>query len=84
MATTIPPRSKVNKKSTWNAESLFPSVKAWDAEVKKIIADIPNVKKYEGHLGDGASTLLEALDAIEKLVLRAYRVFVYPRFLLCS
>ncbi len=80
MATTIPPRSKVNKKLTWNAESLFPSAKAWDAEVKKIIADIPNVKKYEGHLGDGASTLLEALDAIEKLVLRAYRVFVYAGF----
>jgi oligoendopeptidase F len=80
MAVSIPARNKVNKKYTWNAESLFPSFKAWDAEVGKVIADIPSVKKYEGRLSEGPATLLEAMDAIEKLVLRAYRVFVYAGF----
>ena len=80
MANTVPPRSKVNKKLTWNSESLFPSAKAWEAEVNKIIADIPAVKKYEGRLGEGPAILLEAMDAIEQIVLRGYRAFVYAGF----
>jgi len=80
MANAIPPRSKVNKKLTWNAESLFTSARAWDAEVNKIIADIPAVKKYEGRLSEGPATLLEAMDAIEQIILRAYRAFMYAGF----
>ncbi len=80
MANAIPPRSKVNKKLTWNAESLFTSARAWDTEVNKIIADIPAVKKYEGRLSEGPATLLEAMDAIEQIILRAYRAFMYAGF----
>jgi oligoendopeptidase F len=80
MANAIPPRSKVNKKLTWNAESLFTSARAWDVEVNKIIADIPAVKKYEGRLSEGPATLLAAMDAIEQIILRAYRAFMYAGF----
>ncbi|MEW6402137.1 MAG: oligoendopeptidase F [Chloroflexota bacterium] len=80
MAVSVPPRNRVNKKYTWNAESVFKSPKAWEAEVNRVIADIPSVKKYEGRLKEGPDTLLEALDAIEKLILRAYRAFVYAGF----
>ena len=45
MATSIPPRSKVNKKYTWNAESVFKSKKEWEAEVKNILADFPRYKE---------------------------------------
>ncbi|MBI5352238.1 MAG: oligoendopeptidase F [Chloroflexi bacterium] len=80
MSNTIPPRSKVNKKLTWNAESVFPSVKAWDAEVSKIIADIPAVKKYQGRLSESPAVLLKAMIAIEQISLRAYRAFMYAGF----
>ena len=80
MANAIPPRSKVNKKLTWNAESLFTSARAWDTEVNKIIADIPAVKKYEGRLSEGPATLLDAMDAIEQIILRANRAFMYAGF----
>jgi len=80
MSVSIPPRNKVNKKYTWNAESVFPSPKAWEKEFASVIADIPSVKKFEGRLGEGPATLLEALDAIEKLTLRAYRIFFYAGF----
>ena len=81
MADTIPPRSKVDKKLTWNAESVFPSVRDWDVEVGKIVADIPSVRKYKGRLAGGASVLLEAMSAIEQISLRANKAYMYAGFL---
>ena len=80
MATSIPPRSKVNKKYTWNSESVFKTQKAWEAEVKNILAELPNIKKYEGRLSESAETLCEAFDAVEKLMARVMRVFMYAGF----
>jgi oligoendopeptidase F len=80
MANSVPPRSKVNKKYTWNKESVFKSQKAWDAELKKILEELPAIKKYEGRLGESAETLLEATTAVEELVKRMYHVYVYAGF----
>ena len=81
MADTIPPRSKVDKKLTWNAESVFSSAQAWDLEVGSILADLPSVKKYKGGLSGGAAVLLEAMSAIEQISLRAYKAYMYAGFL---
>ena len=80
MATTIPVRSKVNKKYTWNAESVYKSPKEWEAALKAVINDIPKVKKFEGKLAESASTLLKGYTAIEELILRAQTVFMYAQF----
>jgi oligoendopeptidase F len=80
MATSIPPRSKVDKKYTWNAESVFKSKKEWDAEVKNILADLPGIKKYEGRLGESPETLVEALDTVEKLMKRLSHIVMYAGF----
>lgn len=80
MANTVPPRSKVNKKYTWNAESVFKSKKEWDQAVAAILADLPNLKKYEGKLGESAETLVEAFDFVEDLMKRLIHVFVYAGF----
>jgi oligoendopeptidase F len=80
MATSIPPRSKVNKKYTWNSESVFKTQKAWEAEVKNILGELPNIKKYEGKLGESAETLVEAFDAVEALMKRVMHVYMYAGF----
>lgn len=80
MAITVPPRSKINKKYTWNAESVFKSTKEWDAEVNSILADLPNVKKYEGRLGESPDMLLEGMQAVEELANRTYKMFMYAGF----
>lgn len=80
MSLTIPPRSKIEKKYTWNSESLFASDAEWEGEISKILADIAKVKKFKGRLKEGPATLLKALDAIEKLTLRAYQAYVYAGF----
>jgi len=80
MSNLIPPRSEANKKYTWNAESVFKSKKEWDAEVKNILAELPNIKKYEGRLGESAETLVEALGQVDELTKRLMHVYVYAGF----
>jgi oligoendopeptidase F len=80
MPHSIPPRSKVSKKYTWNAESVFKSKKEWEAEVNQILADLPQIKKYEGRLGESAEALAEALDQVEVFMKRLMQVFVYAGF----
>jgi len=76
---SIPPRSEIDKNHTWNAESVFATPEAWAAEVDSILAALPEIKKLSGTLKDGA-TLLQAFEAIEALLARTYRAFVYAGF----
>ncbi len=75
-----PPRSKVEKKQTWNAESVFKNERAWQDELNKVLGDLDSVKQFQGRLGEGPDTLLKALTAYEQLILRAERVFMYANF----
>ena len=74
---TALPRSKVKKNQTWNSESVFESPEAFDAEVKGLVESLAEVKKYQGHLGEGPDTFLEAMDVIETISRRAAKVRGY-------
>jgi oligoendopeptidase F len=76
---TIPLRSEIDPKYKWNAESVFATPEAWDAEVQAILAAVPEVRKFQGNLTDPA-TLAEAFKAVEDLTARTMRVFVYANF----
>ena len=80
MPRTVPPRNKINKKYTWNGESVFKSHKEWEAEVKSILADAPTIKKFAGRLGESPKTLLEALHAVELFGNRVYKIYMYAMF----
>jgi oligoendopeptidase F len=74
---TAQPRSKIKKNQTWNAESVFESPEAFNAEVKSLVESLAEVKKFQGHLGDGPDTFLEAMELIETISQRAAKVRVY-------
>src|ERR1041384_2168412 len=80
MPNTVPPRSKLDKKFTWNAESVFPSDEAWEKEVKQILADIPTVKQFQGRLAESPEVLVQALEAVYKLIACAQKAFMYAGF----
>lgn len=71
------PRSKVKKNQTWNAESVFASSDEFDIEVQRILDTLPEIKKYQGHLGDSADVFLEAMNALDALEQRSMKVRVY-------
>ena len=80
MANKVPLRSKVNKKYTWNAESVFKSPAAWEKELKQITEDIAKVKSYQGRLAESPSVLLEALAVAHDLVSRVQKTYMYAGF----
>ncbi|HSB00018.1 MAG TPA: oligoendopeptidase F [Anaerolineales bacterium] len=80
MPNKVPPRNKLDRKFTWNAESVFPSNEAWEKEVQQILEDIPTVKKVQGRLAESPSALLEALEAVFQLIARTQKAFMYAGF----
>lgn len=71
------PRSKVSQQQTWNAESVFASPAEFDTEVQNILAYLPEIRKYQGHLGDSVDSFLEAINALDALEQRSMKVRVY-------
>ena len=63
----IPARKQVNKKYTWNAESVFKTVKEWEAALKAVIADIPNVIHFLGKEQPIPMTQVEANRLLGKV-----------------
>ena len=80
MANKVLPRNKIDKKYTWSAESVFPSIEAWEKEATKVVEDIAKVKQYQGRLAESAGILLEAMNVSEQLILRAYKLYMYASF----
>ncbi len=77
---TTPVRSAIDKQYTWNAESMFASPEAWEVEVASILESIPEVKKFQGRIQEGPTTLLMAFHASQELFIRADRMYVYAGF----
>ncbi len=48
-----PPRSKVEKSKTWNAESVFADPRLWEAERRQLLADLDSVQRFAGRLKEG-------------------------------
>ncbi len=71
------PRSKVSKNQTWNFESVFASPEAFDIELQNVLDTLPEIKKYQGHLGDSVDVFLEAVKAMDALEQRSMKVRVY-------
>ena len=80
MANKVLPRNKIDKKSTWNAESVFPSVAEWETELKQVIEDTAKIKQYQGRLAESPSVLLDAMNELTNIVSRAQIAFMYAGF----
>lgn len=71
------PRDQVPVERTWDSESVFATVEAWEAELESILAGLPSLSAFAGRLGESASVLRDALAARDDVIARASRVSVY-------
>jgi oligoendopeptidase F len=74
---TLPARTEVDKRFTWRSESVFPDEAGWEQAVETIVARLPDLAEFKGHLGDSPDALADWFDASERLHRLMGKVTVY-------
>jgi oligoendopeptidase F len=72
-----PPCQSADPASVWDLTALYKDDAAWRAAKDHIAAEIPKIKNYEGHLGDSAAMLRQAMDFTSGLHKEFDRMAVY-------
>ena len=74
-------RSEIPAKYRWDLTDLYKSTSAWQAEKTALAKRIPDLAKFQGHLGDSSGTLARGLDAIMDLDKNLSRLYAYSSML---
>jgi oligoendopeptidase F len=74
---TLPARKDIPVEETWKLEDIFPSDEAWEKEFQDVKSQFPDVKKFQGHLGESADMLYEALTFQDQLLERIGKLYAY-------
>ena len=74
---TVPARSEIAEKDTWNNTSVFDSIEAWEAACSDLAQTIPQIESFKGRLSEGPGTLAEALQVIDAFVVQLGKTQVY-------
>ncbi len=77
MPKPLPNRAEVDRRFTWDEESVFPEASGWEKAVDTILASLPDLHEFKGHLGDGPDTLADWFDASERAHRLMAKVMVY-------
>ncbi len=77
VATKLPSRSEVDKRFTWDRESVFPDAAGWEQAVETIIARLPDLAEFRGHLADSPDALADWFAANESVHRLIGKVMVY-------
>lgn len=77
MTKDIKTRQDIDPKYLWDLRSMYGSAEEWQADLDRVDALADELAAFEGHLADGAGTLLAALQKHDEMGLLFERVFVY-------
>ncbi len=77
MSTALPARSDVDRRFTWKSEAIFADADAWEAAVAGILAALPDLAEFKGHLSDSPDMLADWFEASEKVQRVMEKVRVY-------
>jgi oligoendopeptidase F len=72
----LPERAEVAREHTWDTESIFPDLNAWQAALEGLRAELPLLSSYKGTLRD-PQKLSEFLDTREAFEIELNKVYVY-------
>jgi oligoendopeptidase F len=68
-------RHEVPVEQTWDLQSLYANIPAWELDLARVDAMLPAVEAYRGRLSEGPAVLLACLKEIDALSELASRVF---------
>jgi oligoendopeptidase F len=63
---SLPARTAIDKRFTWDSESVFADESAWEEAVASILSRLPDLQEFKGHLGDSPDSLADWFDAVER------------------
>jgi oligoendopeptidase F len=63
--------------AAWDLTDLYPDWAAWDTARKDVLAALPRLKAYKGHLGDSAEAMAKALADMSGVQKTDARIYVY-------
>jgi oligoendopeptidase F len=67
----------VEKRYTWDSESVFANESGWEQAVDTILSRLPDLAEFKGHLGDSPDALADWFDASERVQRLMGKVMVY-------
>jgi oligoendopeptidase F len=73
----VPARSDVPAEHRWNAESVFASPEAWQEAFTAAAARLPELKAFEGRLGEGPGVLADFFALTESITRQVGHVYFY-------
>ena len=74
---TLPKRSEIPQEYTWDLATIFPTDAAWEEAFARVAALLPDIRSFEGRLGESGETLLQALETRDNAYEVWGRLFVY-------
>jgi oligoendopeptidase F len=76
-AKAIQKRSDIPEERTWKLENIFATDEEWGQAFKQLQTDIPEIKQFEGKIGESAESLYELLKMQDALSERLGQLFTY-------
>ncbi len=80
-ARVVPPRSEIPRADRWSTESIFESDAAWEAEMAAVAEAIGGLARFQGRLGEGSGALADWFEALDELLGRLGKLYVYASML---
>ncbi|TMG18260.1 MAG: oligoendopeptidase F family protein, partial [Chloroflexi bacterium] len=77
MTKSLAARSEVDRRFTWDSESVFPDGTGWERGVEEILSRLPDLEEFKGHLGESPDALADWFDANERAHRLMAKLMVY-------
>lgn len=74
---SVPPRGAIAREYTWDSDSIFPSVAAWEDALGQVEADLAALQRFRGRLGEGPGVLADWFDEYQRVFRLLGQVVVY-------
>jgi oligoendopeptidase F len=75
----LPVRKDVDPHYTWDLASIFATLEAWESAYREVEQALPDLKRFQGRLGESPQVLAEWLETIAALRQKMMMIYLYAR-----
>ena len=71
------PRAEIQQEHTWDLDSVFPNVQAWEAAIQQLQQNLASLKTFQGTLAQGPETLLAFWDLMNDTLQLLGKIYIF-------